>query len=104
MKKSNFARDLIGIMDDAEQMKMTLSKKSHAASGWCNRNIDYEIQRKMTVKFDFDKKELCLTSIVHYNYTRFEECPVPHTDEGSELYHLTKLMEKADDKTRSMCT
>ena len=51
---------------------------------------------------DFDKKELhdIYSSL---QYTRFEECPVPHTDEGRELYHrLTNLMEKVS-KTRSMC-
>ena len=43
---------------------------------------------------DFDKKEL-LDIYRALQYTRFEECPVPHTDEGRELYNrLTKLMEK----------
>ena len=52
---------------------------------------------------DFDKKEL-LDIYRALQYTRFEECPVPHTDEGRELYNrLTKLMEKVS-KTRSMCT
>ena len=51
---------------------------------------------------DFDQKEL-LDIYRALQYTRFEECPVPHTDEGRELYHrLTKLMEKVS-KTRSMC-
>ena len=49
---------------------------------------------------DFDKKEL-LDIYRALQYTRFEECPVPHTDEGRELYNrLTKLMEKVS-KTRS---
>ena len=52
---------------------------------------------------DFDQKEL-LDIYRALQYTRFEECPVPHTDEGRELYNrLTKLMEKVS-KTRSMCT
>ena len=43
---------------------------------------------------DFDKKEL-LDIYRALQYTRFEECPVPHDDEGRELYNrLTKLMEK----------
>ena len=50
---------------------------------------------------DFDKKEL-LDIYRALQYTRFEECPVPHDDEGRELYNrLTKLMEKVS-KTRSM--
>ena len=51
---------------------------------------------------DFNKKELhdIYSSL---QYTRFEECPTPHSDEGRELYHrLTNLMEKVS-KTRSMC-
>ena len=52
---------------------------------------------------DFDKKEL-LDIYRALQYTRFEECPVPHDDEGRELYHrLTNLMEKVS-KTRSMCS
>ena len=52
---------------------------------------------------DFNKKEL-LDIYRALQYTRFEECPVPHDDEGRELYNrLTKLMEKVS-KTRSMCT
>ena len=52
---------------------------------------------------DFDQKEL-LDIYRALQYTRFEECPVPHDDEGRELYNrLTKLMEKVS-KTRSMCT
>ena len=52
---------------------------------------------------DFDKKEL-LDIYRALQYTRFEECTVPHTKEGRELYNrLTQLMEKVS-KTRSMCT
>ena len=52
---------------------------------------------------DFDKKEL-LDIYRALQYTRFEECTVPHSKEGRELYdRLTKLMEKVS-KTRSMCT
>ena len=52
---------------------------------------------------DFDKKEL-LDIYRALQYTRFEECPVPHSDEGRELYNrLTKLMEKVSN-VRSMCT
>ena len=48
---------------------------------------------------DFDQKEL-LDIYRALQYTRFEECPVPHSDEGRELYHrLTNLMEKVS-KTR----
>ena len=51
---------------------------------------------------DFDQKEL-LDIYRALQYTRFEECPVPHTDDGRELYtRLTNLMEKVS-KTRSMC-
>ena len=58
--------------------------------------------KKMTL-IDFDKKEL-LDIYRALQYTRFEECPVPHSEEGRELYHrLTNLMEKVS-KTRSMCT
>ena len=51
---------------------------------------------------DFDKKEL-LDIYRALQYTRFEECPVPHTDEGRELYNrLTKLMDKVA-KLRQVC-
>ena len=51
---------------------------------------------------DFDQKEL-LDIYRALQYTRFEECPVPHTKDGRELYNrLTNLMEKVS-KTRSMC-
>ena len=51
---------------------------------------------------DFDQKEL-LDIYRALQYTRFEECPVPHTKDGRELYtRLTNLMEKVS-KTRSMC-
>ena len=51
---------------------------------------------------DFDKKEL-LDIYRALQYTRFEECPVPHSKDGRELYtRLTNLMEKVS-KTRSMC-
>ena len=56
---------------------------------------------KMTL-IDFNQKEL-LDIYRALQYTRFEECPTPHSDEGRELYHrLTNLMEKVS-KTRSMC-
>ena len=52
---------------------------------------------------DFDKKEL-LDIYRALQYTRFEECPVPHTDEGRELYNrLTKLLDKVA-KVRQICT
>ena len=51
---------------------------------------------------DFDKKEL-LDIYRALQYTRFEECSVPHSKDGRELYNrLTNLMEKVS-KTRSMC-
>ena len=51
---------------------------------------------------DFDQKEL-LDIYCALQYTRFEECPVPHSKDGRELYtRLTNLMEKVS-KTRSMC-
>ena len=52
---------------------------------------------------DFNQKEL-LDIYRALQYTRFEECPVPHSKDGRELYtRLTNLMEKVS-KTRSMCT
>ena len=52
---------------------------------------------------DFNKKEL-LDIYRALQYTRFEECPVPHDDEGRELYNrLSKLMEKVSN-ARKMCT
>ena len=51
---------------------------------------------------DFDQKEL-LDIYRALQYTRFEECPVPHTDDGRELYtRLTKLMDKVA-KLRQVC-
>ena len=51
---------------------------------------------------DFVKKEL-LDIYRALQYTRFEECPVPHSKDGRELYNrLTNLMEKVS-KTRSIC-
>ena len=52
---------------------------------------------------DFNQKEL-LDIYRALQYTRFEECPTPHSDEGRELYNrLTKLMDKVS-QTRSICT
>ena len=57
---------------------------------------------KCVTLIDFNQKEL-LDIYRALQYTRFEECPVPHTDDGRELYtRLTNLMEKVS-KTRSMC-
>ena len=39
---------------------------------------------------DFNKKEL-LDIYRALQYTRFEECPVPHDDEGRELYNRLTL-------------
>ena len=39
---------------------------------------------------DFDKKEL-LDIYRALQYTRFEECPVPHDDEGREPVSYTHL-------------
>ena len=39
---------------------------------------------------DFDKKEL-LDIYRALQYTRFEECPVPHSKDGKELYETIKL-------------
>ena len=51
---------------------------------------------------DFDKKEL-LDIYRSLQYTRFEEWPVPHDNEGRELYNrLTKLMDKVA-KLRQVC-
>ena len=51
---------------------------------------------------DFAQKELHDIQRA-LQYTRFEECPVPHTDDGRELYtRLTKLMDKVA-KLRQVC-
>ena len=51
---------------------------------------------------DFNQKEL-LDIYRALQYTRFEECPVPHSKEGRELYdRLTKLMDKVA-KLRQVC-
>ena len=51
---------------------------------------------------DVDQKEL-LDIYRALQYTRFEECPTPHSDEGRELYNrLTKLMDKVA-KLRQVC-
>ena len=74
--------------------------------------MTYQKRSKLSLKnlwtktmtlIDFNKKEL-LDIYRALQYTRFEECPVPHDDEGRELYNrLTKLMEKVSN-ARKMCT
>ena len=44
---------------------------------------------------DFDKKEL-LDIYRALQYTRFEECPVPHTDDGRTLHQIDQIDGKSE--------